>query len=214
MKKAGLILVALIILGAMFWLKLGLRRVKTVIPEKGGEKIKSKMEKTKILMVIAPRNFRDEEFLRPKEIFEKSGFLITVASKEVKEASGALGHRAKVDLDLSQVKPADYDALVFIGGSGASIYLEDKVVLRLAKTADEQGKVIGAICLAPSILANAGILSGKRATAFPSEAENLRNKGAEYTGEPIAVDGQIVTANGPAAAIEFGEKIRDLLTNR
>ena len=78
---------------------------------KGGEKekVKIKMEKAKILMVIAPRNFRDEEFLQPKAVFEKNGFSVTVASKEVKEASGMLGAKAKVDLCLLYTSPSPRD---------------------------------------------------------------------------------------------------------
>ena len=166
----------------------------------------------KILMVIAQTNFRDEEFLGPKEVFEKNGFQVTVASKGVSEALGVLGARVKVDLDVSQVKVADYDGLVFVGGPGASVYFNDQAALSLAKAAVGQEKVVGAICIAPSILANAGVLTAKKATAFSSEEENLREKEAEYTGEAVTVDGKIVTANGPGAAREFGEKIVDLLS--
>jgi protease I len=165
----------------------------------------------KILMVIAPHNFRDEEFLRPKEVFEKNEAQVTIASKEVSEAPGMLGAKAKVDIDISQVKVADYDALVFIGGTGASVYFDDETVLSLVKAADEQGKVIGAICISPSILANAGILKDKRVTSWPSEQINLENQGAVYTGANVEVDGQIVTAKGPEAAVVYGEKIVELL---
>lgn len=166
----------------------------------------------KVLMVIAPVNFRDEEFLRPKEIFERDGAEVTVASKGVSEASGMLGARARVDVDVSQVNVTDYDALVFIGGTGASVYFNDQTVLNLAKAADHQGKIIGAICISSSILANAGILSGKKVTGWPSETSNLESKGAVYTGANVEVDGKIVTAKGPEAAAVYGEKIVELLS--
>jgi len=181
------------------------------VEKKGGEK-KVDLEGKKILMVIAPTNFRDEEFQKPKEIFEEAGALVTVAAKGVSEATGMLGARTLVDRDISQVRVADYDAVVFVGGSGASVYFNDSQVLALAKDAFAQGKIVGAICIAPSILANAGILGGKRATCFSSEAGNLQSKGAVYTGEEVTVDGKIVTASGPQAAEEFGEKIKELLS--
>lgn len=165
----------------------------------------------KILMVIAPQNFRDEEFLKPKAIFEAAGAQITVASKSVTEAQGMLGAKVKVDIDLTQVKAADYDAIVFVGGSGSSVYFNDPTALNLAKEAVNQNKVVGAICIAPSILANAGLLEGRKATAFPSEADNLKSKGATYVGEPVVQDGNLVTASGPEATKDFGEKIAEIL---
>jgi len=172
---------------------------------------KTKMEK--VLMVVAPNNFRDEEYQKPKAVLENAGYQIVTASKGVQTAKGMLGATAMVNQDLDQVKVADYTAIVFVGGTGASVYFNDQTVLKLAREAVEQGKVVGAICIAPSILANAGILQGKNATCFSSEAENLRAKGANYTGQSVTVDGNIVTANGPGAAQDFGQKILGLLGN-
>lgn len=166
----------------------------------------------KVLLIIAPNGFRDEEFLRPKEILEKANAKVVVASKGVTRAVGMFGTIANVDIDISKVDVKEYDAIVFVGGVGSSIYFNDPVALKIAKDAYEQGKVVAAICIAPSILANAGILSGKSATSFPSEANNLRAKGAKYTGELVTVDGKIITAKGPEAASRFGETIAKALS--
>jgi protease I len=167
----------------------------------------------KVLMIIAPTNFRDEELLRPKEILEKAKANVTIASKGVKTAKGMLGSSVSVDLDLSQVNVKDYDAIVFVGGTGAEVYFNDSKALKIAKEAYEQGKVVAAICIAPSILANAGILEGKQATAFPSEASNLEANGARYTGEAVTIDGKIITAKGPEAASQFGNAIAKVLAS-
>ena len=164
-----------------------------------------------VLMIIAPENFRDEEFMEPKEVLENYGAAVTVASKGTESAKGKLGAIVMVDKDIKEVDVNNYDAVVFVGGPGASIYFNDEIAQNIAKSAYESGKVLGAICIAPSTLANAGILKGKKATAFPSEKENLENHGAIYTGANVEVDGNIVTANGPHAAAEFGEKIAELL---
>jgi len=161
----------------------------------------------KILMVVAPEDFRDEEFFEPKEIFQKAGLQIAVASKGVKEAQGLLGGSTPVDIDITQVNLNDYDAVVFVGGPGSNIYFIDSTALKLAKSAYQSQKIIGAICIAPSILANAGLLQGKKATCFSAEAENLKAKGAQYTGENVTVDGKIITASGSQAAHQFGEAI-------
>jgi len=70
---------------------------------------------------------------------------------------------------------------------------------------------VGAICMAPSILANAGILTGRRVTVFPSEEDNLRAKGAEIISSYVTVDGKIVTGSGPYAAKEFAYAFLDTL---
>jgi len=165
------------------------------------------LEGKNILMVIAPNNFRDEELMEPKEIFEDAGALVTIASKGTNSAKGMLGAIVTVDKDISEVKAEDYDAVVFVGGSGASVYFNNKTAQNLAIEAYESGKIVAAICIAPSTLANAGILEGKRATAFSSEKKNLENHGAVYTGKNVEADGNIITANGPDAAAEFGQAI-------
>lgn len=169
------------------------------------------MEKAKVLMVVAPQNFRDEEFLEPKNILQGKGIDVKVASRGVGEAVGMFGAKALINKHIGEVKADDYDAVVFIGGTGASIYFNDPIALDLAKSAFEKEKIVGAICIAPSILANAGLLSGKKATAFSSESDNLAAKGAQYTGEPVTVDGKIVTARGPEAATAFGRKLAEAL---
>ena len=71
--------------------------------------------------------------------------------------------------------------------------------------------MVAAICIAPSTLANAGLLEGKRVTSFASEKQNIESKGATYTGGMLEMDGKIITANGPQAARAFGKKIAELL---
>ena len=165
-----------------------------------------------VLMVVAPRNFRDEELLEPRKVLEDAGMKVTVASKGVKEASGMLGARVSADLEVAMADAGDYDAIIFVGGGGAAVYFNDQAVLGLAKESLALGKVTAAICIAPSILANAGLLQGRKATSFPSESGNLKSKGAQYLSQNVVEDGLIVTAVGPQAAREFGRKILEKLS--
>jgi len=168
-------------------------------------------QKGNILMVIAQEGFRDEELTIPKAMFEEKGYKVEIASKAMGEAKGMLGLRVKPDLALKEVDLKKYKALIFVGGVGAKDYFGDQIALRLAREAVDQGKVVGAICLASGILARAEILKGKKSTVWPSEAETLKQKGAIYTGKPVEVDGKIVTANGPEAAKAFAERVLELL---
>ncbi len=161
----------------------------------------------KALLIIAPQNFRDEEYFYTKEELEKAGVDVTTASRSTETTTGMMGGTAKPDISLSEVNVDEYDAVLFIGGSGSAVYFNNATALDIARKADAAGKVVGAICIAPSILANAGLLRGKRATAYPSEEANLRAKGAEYTGEGVTVDGRIITGDGPTSAREFGRAV-------
>lgn len=165
--------------------------------------------KGQVLMVIAPRDFRDEEYARPREILESAGYAVTVASRSRETARGMLGMRVQPDLLLSGARAADYDAVVFVGGSGAQTYWDDPEAHRLAREAAEGGKVVAAICIAPVILARAGVLEGKQATVFdpPSLCAELTAHGATCTGASVQRDGRIVTASGPQAAEDFARSI-------
>jgi protease I len=90
---------------------------------------------------------------------------------------------------------------------GATEYWNDSQAIAIAKSAAGKGKLLGAICIAPVTLANAGLLEGKKATVWESEVDKLKAKGAKYTGAAVEVDGNVITANGPEAAAGFGSAI-------
>ncbi|HDD44967.1 MAG TPA: DJ-1/PfpI family protein [Candidatus Desulfofervidus auxilii] len=161
----------------------------------------------KIVMIIAENNFRDEELFVTKEVLEEKGAKVIVASTSLTPAKGMLGRVYKPDILLKDIEIDDYDAIIFVGGIGATQYWNDKTAHKLIKEALEKDKVIAAICIAPVTLANAGILKGKKATVWPSEARALEKAGAIYTGKSVEKDGKIITANGPHAAKAFGETI-------
>jgi protease I len=167
--------------------------------------------KKRVLMVIAPENFRDEEYREPREVLESKGWKVEVASTSLREARGMLGMTVKPDLLLDQADGQDYDAVVFVGGSGSSCYWDHPTAHALARQMHEAGKVVGAICIAPVTLANAGLLKGRRATCWPEVQERLKQKEALYTGNPVEVDGRVVTGSGPQAARAFGEALAQVL---
>ncbi|HEX9093087.1 MAG TPA: DJ-1/PfpI family protein [Coriobacteriia bacterium] len=166
---------------------------------------------TEILMVIAQSVFRDEEYAQPKAIFERRGAHVTTASEEAGPATGRFGLVATADIALEDADPDDYDAVVFVGGGGAEVFFDDPAAHEVARSAYESGKVVAAICIAPSTLARAGLLDGRRATAFPSQQNDLILRGAVWTGQSVTVDAPFVTGNGPEAAREFGEAVADLV---
>jgi protease I len=164
----------------------------------------------KVLMVIAPADFRDEEYFDTRKILEDAGNKVTVVNSTGQASKSMFGKIVKPDKAIHDVNAKDFDAIIFVGGSGSSVYFDNQHALNLAREFSKSDKIVAAICMAPSILANAGILNGKRATAFPSEKNNINAVGT-YTGKLVEIDGKIITGNGPQAAKEFGKKIADAL---
>jgi len=196
---------AVILLSGVLLLSLGLAAEEPELP---------KIEGAKVLMIIASQKFRDEELFQPRGVLLKQGASVKVASSSLKEARGMLGGTFKPELLLKDAKADDFDAVIFVGGSGAKEYWDSAVAHGLAISAFKQGKIVGAICIAPVTLARAGILKGKKATVWKSAADDLKRAGAVYTGAAVQTDGKIVTANGPKAAQAFGAALVTALAEK
>jgi protease I len=163
------------------------------------------------LMVIAPDKFNDDELFVTRGILETAKIQVTLASTTTDEATGMHGGKATPDIAIAAADGVAYDAVVFVGGSGTTVLLEDVTAQNLAITAYNSGKLVAAICMAPEILANAGLLNGIRATCWSGGVDNLKSKGAVFVDENVVVDGRIITGNGPGAAAEFGNAIVEYL---
>jgi len=170
----------------------------------------------KSVLVIAHKDYRDEEYELTRKTLEDAGISVSVTSTDNSEAEGVKGGRAKVDILLRDVKESDFDAILFIGGPGSKSYVGHAIASQLAREFMSAGKVIGAICYAPAILAKAGVLSGRKATGWRTEENNevpdmITREGGIYIDQPVVVDGSVVTAFDPAAAIGFGNAVAELL---
>ena len=164
-----------------------------------------------VVMVIAPTVFRDEEYEQPKEVLEARGADVVTASVAPGTCVGRFGLEATATISVAQAAEQTWDAVVFVGGGGAKVFFEDESAHALARAQTQRGGLLAAICIAPSTLAHAGLLGGVRATAFPDSEDDLKAHGALWTGEPVTVDGHVITANGPEAATAFGETLADAL---
>jgi protease I len=170
----------------------------------------------RVAMIIAFRDFRDEEYFETKEVLEKAGAEIVTVSDSAGTAIGKFGGEADVDILLKDLQVKDFDAVLFIGGPGAIPHLDNDFSYTIVKDAISEDKILGAICVSPTILAKANALRGRKATVWASIADQspvriLEKSGAHYVPELVVVDGKIVTGNGPGAAKELGQKIVELL---
>ena len=160
-----------------------------------------------IVMVVAPTVFRDEEYAQPKALLETRGARVVTASVAPGELVGRFGLKAQATISVAQAAEQTWDAVIFVGGGGAAIFFDDDAAHALARAQAAGDGVLAAICIAPSTLAHAGLLGGVHATAFPDREDDLKAHGAIWTGEPVTVDGRIITGNGPEAATRFAEAI-------
>ena len=126
----------------------------------------------------------------------------TVSITPSLQVKGAHGVVVEADTTFETVTADDFDFLILPGGMPGTKHLDENKKLNdwlLAHVG--RGGRVAAICAAPSVLGRLGLLKGKKATCYPGFESMLL--GADFTAAPVEVDGNAVTANGPAAAIRF-----------
>ena len=165
-------------------------------------------------LIIANQQFNYDEYAKCRVLFTLDGYQIITASQQNTTAVSMDGQEAEVNAAISELNADAVDALIVIGGSGATALYGDTTLKSLIQGVYADGKPVGAICLAPVTLAEAGLLSGKDATVYPDETAiaALEDGGATYIDDSdVVTDGIIVTANGPEAADEFAVSVQNLL---
>lgn len=159
------------------------------------------------LLLIAQRGFQDIELNGTRKGLQAAGFDVVLGSKERGECIGKFGATEQATVAVRDVQVSDYDRVAFIGGPGAGAFKDDPEFLDLARKAAASGRPLGAICIAPTLLAAAGVLKGKKATVWNGDGEQgkfLESHGALYQAKNVVTEGTLVTADGPEAAQEFG----------
>lgn len=167
-----------------------------------------------IVLVIASQGFQEMEYAGTKQELEKAGFKVVTVSDKSGKALGHAGKEVAVDFIIDQINPEKYDGIFLIGGPGALTCLDTVKVYELVKKTVAQQKPVGAICIAPRILAKAGVLNNKKATSWDGDnkTEALFEKYAVICSKDhVVTDGKIVTADGPAAAHDFGKALVDVM---
>ncbi|TSC60772.1 MAG: protease I [Candidatus Peregrinibacteria bacterium Greene0416_62] len=160
------------------------------------------------LIILAQQGFQDHEYEGTRKGLVDADFAIVIGSKAKGSCTGKFGASVEATVALKDIVVKDYDRIAFIGGSGAAAYASDPIALKIANETVRANIPLGAICIAPTILAKAHVLEGKKATTWDdgnrTQIAFLEQMGAIYTGDTVTVDGLIVTGNGPEAAEEFG----------
>ena len=155
----------------------------------------------KVIVFLADGS-EEIEALTPVDMLRRAGAEVTFAGAGKKECLCSHGVKIVTDKTAAECACEDYDMVVLPGGMPGTLNLgADADVEKIAKKAFAEGKLVAAICAAPSLLGAWGMLSGKRATCYPGFEEKLT--GAVLAGEKAVRDGNVITACGAGAAMEF-----------
>ncbi|HJJ88663.1 MAG TPA: DJ-1/PfpI family protein [Methanocorpusculum sp.] len=164
----------------------------------------------KILFAIAPDRFLDQEYTIPKTVLEEKGIECITASTIRGICYGMHGEIVESDISFDDVAPSDYDGIVIIGGIGCQDYLwRCEKLIDIINAIGNAGKLTAAICLAPVLIAEAGLLVGKNTTALdtPASRRIFELDKAVLVNEPVVVSGNIITARMPQDAKAFADAI-------
>ena len=173
------------------------------------------MPKTTLLLVVANNGYQPIEYETPKKHLKQAGIKVVTASNKPGGAVASDGSTTDVDIILDDVVMTDYDGIFFIGGPGAMEHLDIPQSYHLLAVAKKLNKAYGAICIAPRILAKAGVLKDKRATGW--NGDNVvpglfDGYGVIYQDKPAVRDGNVITASGPDSAAAFAQEIINAFT--
>lgn len=164
----------------------------------------------KILFAIAPDRFLDQGFAVPKSALEEKGIECVVASTIQGTCYGMQGEIVESAVAFDDVNPSEYDGIIITGGIGSQDYLwRCEKLIDIVHKLGNAGKVTAGICLAPVILAEAGLLAGKSATVLdtPASRRVMTLDHAVLVPEPVVTSGKVITARMPGDAAAFAAAI-------
>src|SRR6185295_10678500 len=165
----------------------------------------------KVAMLVA-NGFEQIELTGPKKALEDAGAEVLIVSPERNKVKGwnhtNWGDEFKVDVPLKEARSENFDAIVLPGGvMNPDNLRRNEWALQFVRAFVDSCKPTAAICHAPWTLIDAGLVSGRRMTSYPSIQTDLKNAGAEWVDEPVVVDGCVITSRKPDDIPAFNRKV-------
>lgn len=156
-----------------------------------------------MVYVLLGEGFEETEAIVPVDLMRRAGIPVFTAGLEGRTVTGGHGVTLEADIKIGQMDLTDMEMLVLPGGlGGVNSILSCKAAMDAIAFAHENGKYIGAICAAPTILAKLGITDGKNATCYPGCEENMGS--AQIVAVSCVKDGNIITGASAGCATAFG----------
>ena len=167
---------------------------------------------TKRIAMIVHDYFEQAEMEDVRTLLQQAGYEVDLIAPDKDEVHGLhhveMGDSFDVDLQLTEVEPEEYDAVVLPGGAINADQL--RVVpdaLNFVESMYNNGKVVAAICHAPWVLVSLGIVEGKTITSYPTIKDDIQNAGGRWIDQDVAVDGVLITSRNPDDIPVFVEAI-------
>ncbi len=166
-------------------------------------------------LVFLATGFEEIETVTIVDVLRRANIDVTVAGLTPNIIEGAHAMKIAPDKSIDDVKVDDFDVIVVPGGNpGYKNLRNDPRVIGMIKKAFNSDKLVAAICAAPAVLSDAGVLEGKSCTIYPGMENELEKGGGKPKQDMIVVDGNIITSRGPATALPFALKLAERLAGK
>jgi len=167
-----------------------------------------------MVYVLLAEGFELVEAMAPADILRRAKVEVKTVGVTGKTVTASNGVPVVADLEIANAAADDLDCVVLPGGlPGATNLEKSSAVQGLIDFCVKEGKLVGAICAAPSILAHKGLLEGREATAFPGFQKDVQEGGGKLSKSFVCRDGQFITARGMGVSIQFGLALAAVLAS-
>ena len=168
------------------------------------------------VLMLSTSDFEDSELREPLDRLREAGHEVMIAGPEQgEEIEGKRGdEKVTVEMASDDVDPDEFAALVIPGGYSPDKLRLDDASVRITREMVQSGKPVAAICHAPSLLIEAGVVEGRKLTSWPSVRTDLVNAGAEWVDEELVVDGNLITSRKPDDLDAFCDGLLTALRER
>ncbi|MBI4214607.1 DJ-1/PfpI family protein [archaeon] len=163
------------------------------------------------VIVIPQKGFHDEEFFEPRKTLEREGIITFIACKEKTGATSVKNQLELPYMRLEEIQTWYLHGIIIVGGPGCEQYYDDDYLHKVIRQFEKEDRIIAASSNAIQVLANAGVLKGRKVTGTPAIKAAVEAKGAIFTGAPVETDGLLVTCSSPQDTAEYSKRIADLI---
>lgn len=163
------------------------------------------------VVVLLEKLIEDSEFQYPYLRLKEEGFDVISAAPEKKAYLGKGGQSFTPDVAFAEIKDQIFDALIIPGGYAPDLWRRDQGIVDFVKKHDDAGRLIASICHGPWLMISAGIVKGRKVTAFYAIKDDLINAGAVYDGEDWVEDGNLITSTNPKTMLPMMKRLVERL---
>ena len=170
------------------------------------------MTTSKRVAILSENGFEESELTSPKKAMEDAGIKVDIVSPQKEKVKGwdhdHWSIELPVDINITNARIEDYDALVIPGGvMNPDLMRVNKDCVEFARNFLESGKPVAAICHGPQLLIETGLLDGRTMTSYPSVKTDLINAGVNWEDKEVVVDRGLVTSRSPKDLKAFNQKL-------